>query len=410
MRPRPVREPSNENRGRRMLAPRPAGAARRTGWAVRHTLIAIAALSVLAVGLHWWRTRSRPSATTVPPAMRFRSGSGTIASLVYSRKGHELYVAASGVVEVYDPATGRRIRTWSSRLDWITHLALSEDGRVAMTAGYQFATGTMGGAITLWSLSESADPPPAIATIATTGSYPSASALSPDGAHLAYALQTTGGVTAPNSIRVFDVSSESEKFTCTGHTSTVGSLAFSPDGGTLVSASWDNSVRKWDLATGGQSASWAGTLTGTTTAFFGMGGEQLTYSSDGGRVAVAGAGNGFEIRDAVSGSVHATGTVQADSVQAIAFSPDGTLLAAAGNTYSQSTGFPFGVFGMGGSTEGAAGIWDAATGKLLVWMQQNGPGIQSLAFSPDGKRIAVGDQNGTISIWNVDEVLRGDQR
>lgn len=396
MPPRPFRNTLGEDHAQRKLARRSDVSSHRAGWAVRHTLIVVAALSLLAVGLHWWRTRSQPSTTTVPPAMRLRSNSGMIASLVFSPTGDELYVAAGEVVEVYDPPTGRKIRSWASGLDWITHFALSADGRVAMTAGDQFTAGAMGGAITLWSLSESADTPPAIATITTSGSYPSASALSPDGNYFAYALQSRGSVTAPNAIRVFDVSAESEKFACTGHTSTVNSLNFSPDGNVLVSAAWDGMVLKWDMETGQRATS-------GQASDFQMCGELVTYAPDGSRVAI-GSGKGFGVCESATGSFLAPGGIQAENVQAIAFSPDGTLLAAAGNTYSGSTSFFGSLFG--GKTEGTAGLWEAATGKLLVLLQENGPGIHALCFSPDGKRIAIGDENGVISIWNVDEVLR----
>ena len=386
----------------------------RAGWAVRHTLIAMAALTVLAVGLHWWRTRGTAIASGVLPAISFHCDSGSVASLVFSPKGDELFVAAtSGVVEVYDAATGRRKRSWNTAIDLITHLALSADGSVAMTAGYQFSTGTTNGIAKAWDLSNKEGVPTELTRITKGGTYPSTSTLSPDGTQLALAWQPMGGFAVANNIHVFDVPTGMEKFACTGHTSQVAGLTFSPDGKTLVSVALDNTIRQWDLATGQQSASWPVSSTGAMIAFWGMGGELLTYSADGKSFAVGGLGIGFEIRDTATGAVRATAPVQADAVPAIAFSPDGTLVAAAGNTYLQPSGFLIrsigvasgGSVGLAGNTEGTAGLWDSATGKPLVTLQQNGPGVQSLAFSPDGKWIALGDQNGVVSIWDVDEVL-----
>jgi WD40 repeat protein len=377
--------------------PPPALSPQRAGWAVRHTLIALAALTLVAVGSHWWRTRTRPKATTVPPALQFGSHLGSLAALVFSRAGDEIYVAASSEVKVYDPYTGQMKRSWQTGLDWITHLSLSDDGKVAMTAGYQFTTGTTSGAIKLWNLHESGDPPSEITAIAGNATYPSAVALSPDATLLAYAWQPITGAVPANQIAIFDIAEETEKFTCSGHTSTVNSLVFSPDGKALVSAAWDAAVLKWDMETGQRATS-------GQASDFQMNGEVATYAPDGSRVAI-GSGKGFGICDAATGLVLATGGVPADSVQAIALSPDGTLLAAAGNTYSGPTSF-FGPL-LGGKNVGTAGIWDAATGKLVVLLVENGPGIHSLCFSPDGKRIAVGDEDGVISIWNVDDVLRG---
>src|SRR5262249_51077583 len=73
----------------------------------------------------------------------------------------------------------------------------------------------------------------------------------------------------------------------------------------------------------------------------------------------------------------------------ITFSPDSKTLA--------STGRP--TKGLPGGT--AVALWDVATGKLL---REFGAGSQAgynVAFSPDGKRLAVGDWDGTIHFWDV---------
>lgn len=379
----------------------------RAGWAVRHTLIAIAALTVLAVGLHWWRTREPPSASGIPPAISFHCNSGSVASLVFSPKGDELFVTSGESVDVYDPATGNKKRSWTTGIDWITHLALSADGSVAMTVGYPSSTGTLNGIAKAWDLSNKEGVPRELSRITKRGTRAGAAALSPDGTHLALAWQPMGA-TVGNNINVFDVSSGTEKFACIGHTNMVGVLTFSPDGKTLASVAWDNTIRQWDLQTGQESSNWQ-LATSASAAFRGMGHELLTYSADGKSLAVGDDlwGIGLEIRDAATGAVLATAPLQSHDVQAIAFSPDGTMVAAAGNIYSGSVSFFEALFG--GGPEGTAGIWDAATGKPLVSLQKNGPGVQSLAFSPDGKWIAVGDQNGVVSIWDVAEVLAHEQ-
>ena len=66
------------------------------------------------------------------------------------------------------------------------------------------------------------------------------------------------------------------KVKLTGHTSWVNSVAFSPDGGTLASGSWDETVRLWDAVTGGHKA----TLTGHTYWVL-----SVAFSPDGGTLA-----------------------------------------------------------------------------------------------------------------------------
>jgi WD40 repeat protein len=70
-------------------------------------------------------------------------------------------------------------------------------------------------------------------------------------------------------------------------------------------------------------------------------------------------------------------------VRSVAFSPDGSLLAA-------------------GDWAGAVNIWDVATqqrlGPPLKWGAQ---GVESLAWSPDGRTLAAGGYQSGITLWNV---------
>ena len=72
-------------------------------------------------------------------------------------------------------------------------------------------------------------------------------------------------------------------------------------------------------------------------------------------------------------------------VSAVAFNPDGTLLASA---YSNGT----------------VRLWRVATGQVygLVLQAGSGPrgGVTGVAFNPDGTLLASADENGTIGLWN----------
>ena len=44
-------------------------------------------------------------------------------------------------------------------------------------------------------------------------------------------------------------------------------------------------------------------------------------------------------------------------------------------------------------------LWDAASGELLATLPGRGGRVRSVAFSPDGTRIAAGFYDGTVRLW-----------
>ncbi|HYF66138.1 MAG TPA: hypothetical protein VD886_25140 [Herpetosiphonaceae bacterium] len=71
----------------------------------------------------------------------------------------------------------------------------------------------------------------------------------------------------------------------------------------------------------------------------------------------------------------------------VAFSPDGTLLAA-------------------GSSDASAGIWDVATGRHVLALNGQTDYIGSVAFSPDGRQVLTASTDQTLWVWNVEEAYK----
>jgi WD40 repeat protein len=61
-----------------------------------------------------------------------------------------------------------------------------------------------------------------------------------------------------NTIRLWDVQSGSELAVFKGHEPDVYSVAFSPDGSKIVSGSWDKTIRLWDVQSGSELAVFKG--------------------------------------------------------------------------------------------------------------------------------------------------------
>lgn len=283
---------------------------------------------------HWLAASSKPAGSTAPGEVRrwrveFDEYGNPGFTALPVMKGHYrdvLTVAFSsdskrlvsgggtytgfGELLLWDVETGRHLATLHGHQRWVESAVFTKDGKSLISAG-----GTQDlGELRLWNTDASGWK---IADAHNAGI--NAAAWSRDGT-------TVATSSFDKSIKLWDAASGKVKATLKGHAEHARTLAFSPDGRTLVSGGLDKTVRLWDL------------------------------------------GKNVEIKELAR---------YQKVVTSVAFSPDGKLLA----------------------TTSADPLWRDQTGEIRVFEMDTGrerngdwrnrPAM-SVAFSPDGKTVVTG--------------------
>ena len=200
-------------------------------------------------------------------------------------------------------------------------------------------------------------------------------AFSPDGSTLVW---TEGPV-----IRSWDVGTGLRRWPYFGgHSRNVNSIAFSPDGATLASGSRDGSIGLWDV--------------------YVRENKQLFYAHEGGVTSVAFSPDGFTLAsggrdktvrlwDARTGEHIRALTGQMDEIITVAFSHDGELLASCSS----------GLEPWSDNSDHTIRVWDARTGDYLHTLEGHSDGVSSMAFFPGVPILASGSYDNTIRIWDA---------
>jgi RNA polymerase sigma factor (sigma-70 family) len=198
-------------------------------------------------------------------------------------------------------------------------------------------------------------------------------------------------------VRVWDVATRAERTFFRGDTGRVMCVQFSPDGMTLAAGLLDGTIRRWDVATGKELDSLRENAPDTVRA--------VAFSPDGKILAAVqdGPGSVVKLWDLPTRQVRARITAPIRPVYSIAFSPDGTL-AMAGNVLSRDLQHFY-------DTTGEVWFWHAATGQLHSTPLTFPHYGRCVAIDERGKRLAVagvlgsqrnlGQGPGEISLWGL---------
>lgn len=178
-----------------------------------------------------------------------------------------------------------------------------------------------------------------------------------------------------------------------GHKMNIWSIKFSPDGSKLASGSFDETAKLWDVNLGKLLFDLAGHTQAVVALAFSPDGKELATTSDDKSIKFWNVNDGKEVRSIHYGPEH---------VQAVAYSPDGKRLITGGRDKAALGELFQNFLGNSKFNKGISlRLWELSSGKLLQNFAHHANDVNDVAFSKDGKWIAAGSNDNTVSIWEM---------
>ena len=309
--------------------------------------------------------------TTGEAIRRLQGHAGGVNSVAFSPDGQTaLSGSDDAALILWDVATGEAIRRLEGHTERVLDLAFTPDGRSVLSASDDMS-------LRLWNLETGEEIRQRVFP-----SVPILLAISPDG--------RTAVHTVEQEIRLRDIVQWQEHGRLLGHSelSPIQSIAISPDGRLILTASKDGSLTLWNLA--GQAELDRFQMDEMLFA--------VAASPDGRRLLVGGATGDALLWDVERGQV--IRRLKGDGIPidpgGVAFSPDGRVALVAAED----------VFGGSGAT--SLTLWDIETGEEIRRFEGHTTYVRSVAFSSDGRLALSGSQSlegeprGDLILWDVE--------
>lgn len=169
--------------------------------------------------------------------------------------------------------------------------------------------------------------------------------------------------------------------TLPAHRDLIEAVAFSPDGQTLATGSWDHSLKLWQLRQGDGEPGIRKKpilLNENMRVTY----HDLAFSRDGKLLATNGPDSAVVLWDLSRRSPYRTLEGHEKEVACVAFSPDGATLAS-------------------GSMDQSIRLWDVRSGQVKMTLRGHQGQVNAVTFSRDGATLTSGSRDNTIKIWDL---------
>jgi WD40 repeat protein len=214
--------------------------------------------------------------------------------------------------------------------------------------------------------------------------------LTPGGGVRALAMSADGKTLAAGGdeafVQLYEVAGGKPGAKLMGHKDWVRALAFRPDNLQLASAGNDGKVILWDVAGGKQAAEFGSEppLPPNAPPRPARAVHALAFSPDGKLLAVGGGDGPIHLINPADGKVVRSLPGHAGAVTALAFHPAGAVLASAGK-------------------DGKVILWDAVGGKVIKPLDGHTAWVEGVAFFAQGTRLASVGADATLRLWDLTE-------
>ncbi len=334
-----------------------------------------------------------------------------VTSMALLPDGRRVFTSCDdGRLRLWDSVRAETLLTMRPADRMVHFVAVSPDGRRGLS------TSSVDRTVRLWDLETGREIPNPRATDRSTamldfnrlGGLVWTACFAPDGNR----LLTVGG----NDARLWDLATGREAASFSPH-GAVAAASFSPDNRLVVTASWDNSAKIWDAASGKPLRKLAGAHTGyVNSAVFSGDGTRILTASDDGTARLWDVATGRPLEVVFSG--------HQGRVRQAVFSPDDRLVVTAsddktariwdtrsGRLRRVLEGHQWPVLSaacnqdasrvLTGSEDNKAILWNAQTGRAEFTLEGHTAAVTSVAFSPDGRRALTGSRDHTAKLWDT---------